>query len=69
MQEGCVKNCRCVSCADCGGSGRIWLDFSGRYLGNARCDDLDQMDTCLSCGGDGITEVCSDCEENEDWPL
>jgi len=54
--------CTCVRCGECGGSGTIWLDFNGRYLGNRRCDDLDEMETCEECGGSGIVEVCARCQ-------
>jgi hypothetical protein len=55
--------CECVGCGACGGTGTIWLDFSGRYLGNHRCDDLDEMDTCEDCGGTGTTETCYECQD------
>ena len=56
--------CECVRCVACGGSGTIWLDMKGRYLGNHRCDDLDEMDMCEDCGGIGITEVCYECQDD-----
>lgn len=62
MEKVAAEPCHCVSCGECDGNGRIWLDFSGRYLGNHRRDDLDQMDSCDSCGGSGIVETCSRCE-------
>ena len=60
--------CECVSCGACGGSGNVWYafpgpDLGGEYLGNHRCDDLDEMDTCEECGGSGITETCYECQE------
>ena len=55
--------CECVSCPDCGGSGTIWFDLAGRYLGNHRCDDLDVLETCEECGGSGVSEVCYECQE------
>jgi hypothetical protein len=58
--------CECVSCGACGGSGTVWFDFRGRYLGNHRCDDLDDMDTCEECGGSGIVETCAYCQEMEE---
>lgn len=57
------KECTCVSCNACGGSGNIWLDFKGRYLGNHRNDDLDQMETCDECHGMGLSEVCEACTD------
>ena len=62
--------CKCITCSECGGSGHIWISFSGKYLGQHRCDDLDEMDTCPECGGSGITEMCDECREafdEEDW--
>lgn len=53
--------CKCVSCSACGGTGSIWVDFRGRYLGNYRSDDLDEMDICDECGGSGTAEVCDHC--------
>lgn len=58
--------CECVRCGACGGTGTIWVDFAGRYLGNRRCDDLDQPEPCEDCGGSGITEACYECVEAED---
>ncbi len=57
-----AEPCRCVPCGDCGGSGNIWVDFNGRYLGNHRCDDLDEMEPCGTCGGSGIVERCDRCQ-------
>jgi hypothetical protein len=62
--------CRCVWCADCGGTGYVWFAFpgpdrGGRYLGRHRSDDLDEMDLCQSCSG-GITEVCDECQDAMD---
>ena len=55
--------CKCVTCGECGGTGNIWISFSGEYLGNNRCDDLDELDTCPECGGDGLSEMCDECRE------
>lgn len=55
--------CECVSCRECGGSGTIWISFSGKYLGNHRCDDLDSLDSCEECGGSGLTEMCDECRD------
>lgn len=61
-------NCECVRCGLCGGSGNVWFAFpgpdrGGRFLGNHRSDDLDEMDTCPECYGAGIVEVCYHCED------
>lgn len=58
--------CECVSCSACGGSGNIWLDFKGRYLGQHRCDDMDEMESCEECRGRGIVEVCEACSDAEE---
>lgn len=62
--------CKCVSCGECGGSGSIWISFTGKYRGKYRRDDLDERDTCPECGGEGITELCDECrmrsEEDEE---
>jgi len=55
--------CECVLCAACDGSGSIWVDFGGRYLGNRRCDDLDQLEPCGGCGGSGVSETCPECAD------
>lgn len=58
-----AEPCCCVSCGDCGGSGNVWFSFGGKeYLGSHRCDDLDEMETCDTCGGSGITETCDRCQ-------
>lgn len=54
--------CTCVPCSYCDGTGSIWLDFAGRYLGNHRSDDLDQCEPCEECGGSGTSEVCGECQ-------
>ena len=56
--------CECVRCGSCGGTGTIWLDMNGRYLGNHRCGDLDEMDTCEDCGGSGVSETCYECQDS-----
>lgn len=61
-----AEPCHCVRCGECGGSGNIWLDFKGQYLGNHRCDDLDEMEMCEGCGGSGIIETCDRCQLLED---
>jgi hypothetical protein len=54
--------CECVKCSTCGGSGSYWTDFSGRFLGQSRCDDLDELEYCEECGGTGLSEVCYECQ-------
>jgi len=66
------EKCECITCHECDGSGSIWISYSGKYMGKHRCDDLDEMDTCGECGGEGITSMCLKCQleyedEQEDW--
>lgn len=61
-----MSECTCISCDECGGTGNVWVSFTGKYLGNHRCDDLDDLQTCESCGGTGIDEVCDHCRELEE---
>ncbi len=41
----------------------MWVSFTGKYLGNHRCDDLDDLETCQACGGSGLDEMCDHCRE------
>ena len=56
-------SCECVTCPECDGFGSIWISFSGKYMGKYRCDDLDEMDTCPDCGGDGLSFCCYECAQ------
>jgi hypothetical protein len=56
--------CQCVSCGACGGTGHIWTDFRGRYLGQHRSDDTDELESCPDCDGSGITEECDSCSDS-----
>ena len=60
--------CACVSCGECGGIGRVWWSFGGReYLGNNRCDDLDELETCMACSGRGVVDgPCDECQDAMD---
>lgn len=62
--------CECVTCPECRGTGNVWIAFGGKYLGNRRCDDLDEMEDCPQCGGSGIEWCCEECryafEEEEE---
>ena len=71
MKAVAAKPCQCVSCPECHGSGHVWFAFpgpdrGGKYLGDHRCDDLDELELCFHCGGSGITETCDRCQEMED---
>jgi len=58
--------CTCTRCPECNGSGSVWYDVAGRYLGQRRCDDLDTLDTCDECGGSGVTDECDSCLDWEE---
>jgi hypothetical protein len=50
----------------------VWFAFpgtdrGGKYLGNHRSDDLDELDTCMECDGSGIVETCGECQAAEDF--
>ena len=64
-------SCTCISCHECGGTGTVWYSFGGKYLGNHRCDDLDNLETCETCGGQGIVERCWECQQklDDEWDL
>lgn len=66
-QKDTKMTCKCVICDECKGSGNIWVDYKGKYLGNNRCDDMDELDTCPECDGSGLSEICYECwEESQD---
>jgi len=57
-------SCSCVNCPSCNGSGTVWFAFDGTYLGNNRCDDMDNLEKCDECGGSGIADdYCDECAE------
>lgn len=58
--------CRCTRCGECGGSGSIWVDMYGHYLGRRRSDDLDELERCEECDGTGIMEECDLCQSFEE---
>lgn len=61
------EKCECTPCPDCNGTGTVWFSFSGKCLGNHRCDDLDEWESCERCDGHGIDSVCLKCQlEYED---
>ena len=60
--------CACVRCTACNGSGTIYFDLRGRYVGKSRMDDLDDMEPCDMCKG-GIAEECDRCLALEDYDL
>lgn len=64
-----MGDCKCARCVGCGGSGTVWRDIGGKFLGDHRCDDLDSPEMCESCGGSGITDVCDNCRNEEEKSL
>jgi len=58
-----MKPCGCIPCSECEGSGTVWISFSGEYLGNNKCDDLDDLETCPACEGTGLSQICDSCRE------
>jgi DnaJ-class molecular chaperone len=57
-----TSKCRCVSCPDCNGIGSV-MQRTGSY-------PEEDLQTCSSCRGSGVSERCSSCEdtwEREDW--
>ena len=61
-----TEPCTCAKCPECGGTGDVWISFSGEYLGRFRCDDLDELDVCPLCDGSGILDMCDACREAEE---
>ena len=61
-----MSNCKCVLCDSCNGTGNVWFTFDGKYLGNKRSDDLDELERCEDCEGSGITEMCDECCQSEE---
>lgn len=66
-----VKNleaepCRCVRCEACGGSGTVYYDIGGRYIGRSRIDDLCEPESCDMCSG-GIVDECDRCVALNDY--
>jgi len=58
--------CECITCPECKGSGIVWFAFGGEYLGNHRCDDLNDYESCHQCGGYGLDFLCDECAEAMD---
>lgn len=55
--------CKCVWCTECDGSGDVWVSPFGHYRGRHKADDLDHLEICGCCDGEGISEVCDECRE------
>lgn len=62
--------CTCTPCPDCDGHGTVWWTFGYKeYLGNHRCDDLDEQETCETCLGRGTEDKCDYCIEQEELEM
>lgn len=57
-----MKECKCIPCEFCRGSGRLWKGLDGT-LSSYRGDDLDELEDCDQCGGSGIDDECEYCQE------
>jgi hypothetical protein len=57
-----ARPCTCYPCPECRGHGTVWYAFDGSYLGDHRCDDLDDLRHCDNCDG-GVIEICDRCAE------
>jgi ssDNA-binding Zn-finger/Zn-ribbon topoisomerase 1 len=51
--------CECVFCPECNGTGNVWFNYHGKYLGKRRFDDMDELETCPNCNGKGIIQYCN----------
>lgn len=60
------KKCTCIQCSACRGSGQIWFSCTGDYLGDNRCDDMDELEPCDFCNGSGVDDWCDYCYEQEE---
>jgi DnaJ-class molecular chaperone len=62
-----AEPCECVSCAECHGSGTIFVDLRGHYVGAGMRDDMDEPESCDGCRGSGIIEECDRCMTLDDY--
>lgn len=61
-----AEPCTCIACSACHGTGTVYFDLSGRYLGNSRMDDLAEADSCEFCRS-GVSEECERCIQLNDF--
>lgn len=66
--------CECTSCPECKGSGQVYFSFgtsfgNGRYLGPHRSDDLDEMENCYTCRGQGTVDTCDRCHLLDEYEM
>ena len=54
-------SCSCTVCAECLGSGAVFVSFGGKYLGAHCYDDLGELECCTDCDGTGIADMCDFC--------
>jgi hypothetical protein len=55
-----AEPCECVSCGDCGGTGTVYYDIGGNYVGEHMHDDMDSPESCDMCSG-GTVDECDRC--------
>jgi hypothetical protein len=53
-----VEECRCATCAECGGSGQVEVRTGGY--------PETELESCTECRGYGISEMCAYCEERKE---
>lgn len=58
-----AKECTCEECHVCKGSGNLWFNWRGVFIGASRTSDHDEMETCDNCHGRGIEALCDFCAE------
>lgn len=63
-----AEPCTCVRCTACNGSGTIYFDMRGRYIGRHMIDDLCETESCDMCSG-GIVEPCDRCMALENYDM
>jgi hypothetical protein len=61
-----AEPCKCIPCSHCDGTGSIYFDMKGRYVGRHRFDDLCDAEPCDMCHG-GIAAKCERCQQLDDW--
>jgi len=50
--------CKCVTCAECNGSGQVMESQIGY--------PEEDLETCSNCDGYGRSEICEECLDEED---
>lgn len=58
--------CECVPCDFCKGTGNVWRTIVGGELRKYKLDDLDELEVCPDCDGEGVVDACAYCLDQED---